>query len=209
MQPCVGVVRKPARLVEVFADLPATEVAIPNAPDGAAESGARHPQRNPAKPRAGRSRRKIGLTHMRVLSTMPCVRFWRVATSIGVTPRSRCCRFSGYARTELAEDTITKSPDRKSANELASEARPILDKLYAEEVERMKELYDNRVGASRGTTDLSDAARAATYGAIEALLVDIDEVIHGTVDETTGAVTLAGKDDADNYDVIDEVVSRA
>lgn len=202
------------RLVEVFADLPATEVAIPNAPDGAAEFLERdipnEIQQNP-RVQAGAGE-KIRLTQYAraVDNALRPILAGRDLPLVLAATQPLLSIFKGVCSyPELAEDTITKSPDRKSANELASEARPILDKLYAEEVERMKELYDNRVGASRGTTDLSDAARAATYGAIEALLVDIDEVIHGTVDETTGAVTLAGKDDADNYDVIDEVVSRA
>lgn len=51
----------------------------------------------------------------------------------------------------------------------------------------MKVLYDQRAGDGRATTDISDTARAATFGAVETLLVDIDTVVHGTVDEKTGA----------------------
>jgi hypothetical protein len=38
-------------------------------------------------------------------------------------------------------------------------------------------------------------------------LVDIDEVIPGTVDETTGAVTYAAAD-AGGYGVVDEIATR-
>jgi hypothetical protein len=41
------------------------------------------------------------------------------------------------------------------------------------------------------------------------MLVDIDEVIPGTVDETTGAVTYATTADAVGYGVVDELVLQA
>lgn len=56
---------------------------------------------------------------------------------------------------------------------------------------------------------MSDAARAATYGAVEALLVDIDTVVHGTIDDQSGAVTFAEKAEAGNYGVVDEIAGRA
>ena len=52
-------------------------------------------------------------------------------------------------------------------------------------------------------------ARAATYGAIETLLVDIDAVVPGTVDDQTGEITFAEAADATNYGVVDEIAGRA
>jgi hypothetical protein len=40
-------------------------------------------------------------------------------------------------------------------------------------------------------SDIAHAARAATYGAVDTLIFDIDEVVHGTVAEEDGAVTFA------------------
>jgi hypothetical protein len=45
-------------------------------------------------------------------------------------------------------------------------------------------------------------------GAVELLLVDIDHVVPGTVDES-GAVSFAVTASAASYDVIDEIVGRA
>src|SRR5690625_1083494 len=202
------------RLIEVFADLPATEVPIPSAPEGASEFLERdipnEIQHNP-RVQAGQGE-KIRLAQyaravdnaLRPLLSGRDLPLVLAATQPLLSIFKGICSYPG-----LADETITKSPDRKSAGDLASEARPILDRIYAQQVAQLKELYENRVGASRATTDLSDAARAATFGAIDALLVDIDEVVHGSVDETTGLITFAGKDDADNYDVIDEIASRA
>ncbi|MEX2643505.1 MAG: hypothetical protein WD270_08635, partial [Acetobacterales bacterium] len=109
----------------------------------------------------------------------------------------------------LLENGIEASPDRMSDAELAGAARPILDAAYQGEISQIKALFDARAGAGRATSDLSDAARAATYGAIEALLVDIDTVVPGTVDETTGAISFADGPDAMSYGVVDEIAGRA
>ena len=50
----------------------------------------------------------------------------------------------------------------------------------------------------RGVTDLTDVARAATFGAVDTLMTDIDDVVPGFVDPDSGAVTLDGSDDAAN-----------
>ena len=76
-------------------------------------------------------------------------------------------------------------------SELASAARQVLDRIYAGEVDAAKALFQTRLGQRRATTDIGEAARAATNGAVELLLVDIDHAIPGTVDETDGAVSLA------------------
>lgn len=40
------------------------------------------------------------------------------------------------------------------------------------------------------------------------MLVDIDEVVPGRVDEATGAITIDDADDAVNYGVVDEIARR-
>ena len=44
--------------------------------------------------------------------------------------------------------------------------------------------------AGRGATDVTDVARAATFGAVDTLMVDIDDVIPGFVAATDGTVTF-------------------
>ena len=43
---------------------------------------------------------------------------------------------------------------------------------------------------------------------VDTLLVDIDEVVPGVVDEDTGAITVDESDDAVNYGVVDEIARR-
>ena len=55
---------------------------------------------------------------------------------------------------------------------------------------------------------MSDVARLATFGAVDTVLVDIDQTIPGSVDEGSGAVTFDPANDASNYGVLDEVARR-
>jgi len=109
----------------------------------------------------------------------------------------------------LLAGTISVSPDRLSEAELAQLARPILDAAYARELANMRALFERRAGMRLTTTDISDAARAATFGAIDTLLVDIDAVAPGFVDDETGAVTFVDIDDASAYGIVDTIAARA
>src|SRR6266851_4909800 len=84
-----------------------------------------------------------------------------------------------------------------------SEGQKVLLRQFARKIDH----------ALRGLLTGSDiplvlAARAATYGAVETMLVDIDEVIPGTVDETDGTITFAKTANARDYGVVDEIASR-
>lgn len=106
-------------------------------------------------------------------------------------------------------ETIAGNPERMSEAELASAARPILDAHYAEQIKDFHRLFEERKGQNRATTDISDAARLATFGGIDKLLVDIDGVVDGLVDDDTGEVTFGSQGDAINYGVVDEITGRA
>ena len=108
----------------------------------------------------------------------------------------------------LASTTIAGSPDSTPDAELAASARTILDGVYAAQLAEIRALFETRMGANRASTDLGRVARAATYGAVDTLLADIDAVIQGSVDEDSGAVTLDERDDAVNYGVVDEIARR-
>lgn len=107
----------------------------------------------------------------------------------------------------IAPDAITGSPEEKSDNQLAEEARPILAKLQDAKVAELRDLYGERFGEGRASSDLSQVARAATHGAVDTLLVDIDVTVPGTIDDD-GVLFLDEVDDARNYGVIDEIALR-
>jgi hypothetical protein len=107
----------------------------------------------------------------------------------------------------LVEPGIPGNPEAASDADLAAAARTILDEVYAEELAALRDLFELRFSHGRASTDVATVARAATQGAVDTLLVDIDDKLPGHLDEDSGAVTLA-EDDADSYGVVDEIARR-
>jgi hypothetical protein len=114
---------------------------------------------------------------------------------------------SSYAHT--AGEVISGSADQTPDHQLAEAARAVLDRIYAADIASLAELYATRSNQGRATADIALAARAATYGAIDTLLVDIDQVVHGTVADEDGAITFAEGPSATTYGIVDEIASRA
>jgi hypothetical protein len=108
----------------------------------------------------------------------------------------------------LVEEGILPDSDHMTDRQIADLALPILDRLYAREIKAAIARFDE-LKPRRATTDVSYAAHAATAGAVEELLVDLDAVIPGLVSELDGSVTYAASDDAEAYSVVDEVARRA
>src|SRR5262245_52452735 len=108
----------------------------------------------------------------------------------------------------LLAASVSGNPDTSSDAELTESARRVLDDLYAAELRTIQETYALRASQRRASADIADVARAATYGLVDTVLVDIDEVVPGRVEEETGAVTFDDNDDAVNYGVVDEIARR-
>jgi hypothetical protein len=111
----------------------------------------------------------------------------------------------------LTDAVIAGNPEETPDEELGRAARGILDTLYAAQLVELKDRMARRAAHGRAVTDLSDVARAATYGAVETLFVDIDQTVPGPggAHDQTGAVTLSEADDAVTYGVVDEILRRA
>jgi hypothetical protein len=109
---------------------------------------------------------------------------------------------------QLLPAGLAGNPDATSNAELIAGARRLLDDVYAAELRSVQETYALRASQRRASADVADVARAATYGLVDTVLVDIDEVVPGHVDEETGAITLDSSGDAVNYGVVDEIARR-
>ncbi|MEV0296361.1 hypothetical protein [Nocardia sp. NPDC050710] len=107
----------------------------------------------------------------------------------------------------LLDESIAGNPEHLSDEELAASARTVLDAQYAAELAELTALFDNRRAEGRATTDIADIARAAAFGTVDTLLVDIDATVPGTLSPDDGAVTFAVTTEAP--DVLDEVCRRA
>jgi hypothetical protein len=108
----------------------------------------------------------------------------------------------------LVDEMIEGNPDQTTDVELEDAAIPILDRLYSRDLAAVIARYDE-LKPRLATTDVSYAAHAATAGAIDQLLVDLDAVVPGLVSDVDGSVTYAASDDAETYSVVDEVARRA
>ena len=108
----------------------------------------------------------------------------------------------------LVEPGIGGNPDRMSDVELAAAARTVLDEVYASELAAIRDRFELRSSQNRTSTDVATVARAATHGAVDTLLVDIEDKVPGELDEETGAVTFSESDDAVSYGVVDEIARR-
>jgi hypothetical protein len=107
----------------------------------------------------------------------------------------------------LAATGLSGNPEALTDDELAAAARSVLDELYAAELAAVRAEFGARFHDGRASSDVATVARAATLGAVDTVLVNIDDKVPGEVDEA-GAVTLSDQDDAASYGVVDEIARR-
>jgi Bacterial archaeo-eukaryotic release factor family 11 len=201
------------RLVEVAADLPAATVKVDGMPASAAASVGKASinDRSPSGRIQGAEGKKVRLRQfarqvdhaLRPLlagGEVPLL----LATAQALDPIYR----SVNSYPHLAAATLEGNPETLSDAELARLARPVLDGLYRDQLAAWRDLFAAREQQDRATADVAVAARAATQGAVDSLLVDMDRPVPGTVDEATGAVTFAGEATPSNYGVVDEIARR-
>ncbi|MBF6170967.1 baeRF11 domain-containing protein [Nocardia blacklockiae] len=107
----------------------------------------------------------------------------------------------------LLTDSLPGNPEEVSDADLGARARTVLDKHYAAELANLRDLFERRRGEGRAATDLSDIARAATFGMVDTLLADIDVTVAGSVSDG-GDITFAEESAAGAPGVVDEICRR-
>ncbi|MEN5081289.1 hypothetical protein ABE438_02295 [Bosea sp. TWI1241] len=194
------------RLIEISSDLPPEPVKVEGLPKDAA-SHAR--LSSISKSHGSESNRRLHIQYCRAIDSAlrPVIGGSGIPLIVAaVDPLGQVYpsvnRYDG-----LLPEVIRQSPDHMSDAELAQAAIPLLDNAYAAELSGLCDLFAQRDGQGRAMTDISDAARAATRGQIDVLMVDMDAVVPGTVDED-GVVAFAETDDAVAYGVVDEIAGR-
>jgi hypothetical protein len=200
------------RLVEVFPDMPPVEIKVAGLPKDAASHAGKSTlnDRSPSGRIQGSEGERVRhLQYLRAVdAALRPVLAGRDTPLIltAVDPLASLYPIvNSYAR--LQSMVIRESPDQMKNAQLAAKAIPILDQAYAAQVAAVRGLFESRVAQGRTATDLTDAARAATFGAIDTLLVDMDDVVPGTIDDN-GIVTLADGESAATYGVVDEIAGR-
>lgn len=202
-----------ARLVEVSADLPPREVKVPGMPrDAASALGRRsHAERSgPMRSGEASSESAILVRYARAVdqALRPLLKGQHVPLIVAAAEPLASVFRNAASYGHVAQHTIAGSADDAPDHVLATEARHVLDRIYAEEIAGLAARYAERAAHGRGTTDIAQAARAATFGAVETLLVDIDVTVSGTVDDADGKVTFDAAADALNYGITDEIARR-
>ncbi|MBP7242478.1 hypothetical protein [Amaricoccus sp.] len=201
------------RLIEVSADLPPEEVRVPGLPKDFNQAlGKRSHTENRKEMASGESTSESALLnrYARVVDAAlkPFLRGHErpLIVAASETVASVYRSVSTYPHT--ARQTLSGSFDHTPLHEIATAARSVLDEVYAAEIGDFVRLYAEREAQGRATNDVAQAARAATFGAVDTLIVDMDETVHGTVADDDGAVAFADGPSAGAYGVVDEIAVR-
>ena len=201
------------RVVEVSADLPPMRVKVDGMPRDAASSvgKASIKDRGPSGRIQGSEGQKVRLTQYarQVDQALRDVLSGREIPLILAANEPLATIFRSVTTyPHLSPTGITSSTEAMSDATIVEGARKVLDELFQRELEEIRAMFSHLEGQWRTTTDVAQAARAATNGAISKLLVDIDRALPGTVDKE-GAITFADGPGPKSHDILDEITSRA
>ena len=201
------------RLVEVSGDLPAATVAVAGLPADAASAVGKASinDRSPSGRLQGAEGQKVRLRQYarQVTAALRGLLSGSETPLILAAAEPLASIFrSVNTYPHLVAATIAGNADKLTDAQLAERARAVLDGLHRDEIVAWQALFATRGNQGRATADPGAAARAATFGAVDSLLVDIDSVVPGTVDEQDGTITPAAADSPDTYGVVDEIARR-
>jgi hypothetical protein len=209
----LAVAEEGVRLVRAFVNLPPVQVPVPELPKRAEDVARRASinERNQKGRLLGSEGKKVLLHKFarRVDHAVRGVLAGQAAPLVLAADEPLASIFRSInTYPGLVDEGIAGNPDVLTDAQLEDAALPILDRLYARDLKAAIARYD-ALKPRRATTDVSYVAHAATAGAIDELLVDLDAVIPGIVSDIDGSVTYASSDDAEVYSVVDEVARRA
>lgn len=108
----------------------------------------------------------------------------------------------------FAPEVIEGNFDEASNEQLAEKAERILEHMRTAELERWRNDFAEFENQGRATTDLAETARAATYGAIESLMIDPCAQVYGKLADEDGSVQFGEPEQGGNYSLIDEIAAR-
>jgi len=202
------------RLIEVSADHEPQEIAVPGLPKDAASAVRKSTlnSRGPSRRVQGGEGQKVRLAqYARIADAAlrPILAGLDVPLILAASEPLASIYRSVNSFPGLLTEGLLSTDDRTSNGDLAAGATSVLDRWYQEELDNISRNFGERSAVGRAFTDLSDVARAATFGAIDTLLVDIDATLPGTIDELSGVITQAQAAGPAQYDVVDEIAGRA
>lgn len=200
------------RLLEVLPEGGPTEVELPDLPDGV-EDAARIVHVDDRAPRGKTQSSTAERSHLRIYcrsvddAIRPVLAGRDIPLILAAAEPLQSIYRSVNTYPHLVEAAIDGNPEGTPDVDLAGQARTILDDFYAGQLADLHELFERRLSEGRAGNDVASIARAATYGMVDTLIVDMDAVLPGFVHDD-GAVEFTEVDDAVAYSVVDEIVRR-
>jgi hypothetical protein len=172
------------RFLEIAPELEPTEIQVPDLPKDVASAVGKSSIRDRApsgriqgsegqKTRMRQYARQIDQALRPLLSGLDLPLILAATEPIDAVYRS----VNSYPH--LLPTSLAGNPDASSDAQLSESARLLLDELSADELRTIRETYALRASQRRASGDIADVARAATYGLVDTVLVDIDEVVPG------------------------------
>lgn len=200
------------RLVQMFSDMPAKKVKVPGLPKDAASHAGKSTINDKSaftRIQGEEGQRVRHLSYLRAIDAALRPILSGRDTPLIIAAVDPLAHLYPHVNTyhRMAEEVIRVSPDRTKDSELARLAIPVLDALYADELKTSEAAFDARASSGHTATDLTDVARAATFGAVDTLFADMNDTRPGQIDDK-GRVTFAAEDTAGNYRLVDEVARR-
>lgn len=208
----LALAQKSVRLIEVLPDLPVEAVKIEGLPEnaGRAVQGVDDIDHWPSGRIQGAEGRKVLLRQFARnvdKALRPTLTGSDIPLILAATEPLASIYRSVNTYGQLADAMIEGSPENMTDAQLGERARTVLDGIYRDELVAWRRLFEARASQGRATTDISQAARAATIGAVDSVLLDIDEVIPGHIDDR-GAIVFSDHASASNYGLVDEIATR-
>ena len=201
------------RLIEVDAEMPPHEVKVPGLPRDMSDAlGRRTPNERTGFGQTGEQTSEHALLTRYARAVDAALRpvlagHGRPLIVAATEPLASVFRaVSSYPHT--VDEVIAGSADHTPDHELAAAARRVLDGLYVRQIADLGGLFAAREAQGRAVTDVAQAARAATFGAVDTLIVDMDAVVPGTVSDEDGAVSFGEGGRAETYGIVDEIARR-
>jgi hypothetical protein len=200
------------RLLEVLPDATPESIKIPNLPKDAASHAGKSTlnDRSPSGRIQGAEGQRVRhLQYLRAIdAALRPVLSGRTTPLIlaAVDPLASLYRTVNTYQ-HLHAGSLKVSPDGLKDAEIARMTGDLLDETHAETLKEAVRLFNTRSGQRRTASDLTDVARLATYGAVDTLFVDMDDVVPGTID-ANGVVSLAQAASSTTYGVVDEIATR-
>ncbi len=105
----------------------------------------------------------------------------------------------------LLAASIDVNPKDLTPEQLRDRAWSLVQPMYLERLAGLVDAFAAANAKQQGTSDLSDAARAATQGRIVTLLLQAGHRMPGKIDATTGALSSGELSDPETDDMLDDL----